>query len=116
MMTAWLDNGLQALQLKETLLAAGFTAKEISILSPAPLGLTSSDLNLPMVVTRIQRENADQGTCCLIVQTQTHLDEDLAKAVFRDCGISPQKADVRPTQGSFNVSLGKPAKDRVLRS
>ncbi len=116
MMTAWLDNGLQALQLKETLLAAGFTAKEISIISPASLGLTSSDLSLPMVVTRLQRETADEGSCCLIVQTQTHLDEDLAKAVFRDCGISPQKAEVRPTRGSFDVALGKPAQDRVLRS
>ncbi len=114
MMTAWLDNSLQALQLKETLLAAGFTAKEISIMSPAPLGMTSSDLSLPMV--RLQRENAEQGACCLIVQTQTHLDEDLAKAVFRDCGISPQKAGVRPTQDSFDISLGKPAKDHVLRS
>jgi hypothetical protein len=112
MMTAWLDNGLQALQLKETLLAAGFTAKEISITAQ---GLTSSDLNLPMVVTRLQQETTAESSCCLIVHTQTQLDEDLAKAVFRDCGISPQKADMRPTP-KLHISSGKLAKDRVLRS
>jgi hypothetical protein len=115
MITAWLNDNLQALQLKETLVAAGFAAKEISITSPVFLGLTQRDSGRSL--TRTKEEHRPGVLYCLNVQTQTGLDQDLAEAVFRDCGVPIQTPEIRSFKGGMTVpSPKKPAKDRTIIS
>jgi hypothetical protein len=78
-MVARFDDVLLARQLEETLLEAGFTKQEISINS------WGEDTHF----SRLQagRLEATPEICYLTVQTKTQLDEDLATAVFRDCGV-----------------------------
>jgi hypothetical protein len=89
MLTVWLQDKLQTLQLKETLFAAGFAPQEISVILPT-LEVSSNDMD---VVTKAgtRHHPYTQDKYCLMVKTQTLLDEDLARAVFRDCGIKTEK-------------------------
>lgn len=89
MLTVWLQDKLQTLQLKETLFAAGFAPQEVSVILPAS-EVNSKDVD---VATKagIRHHPYAQDKYCLIVKTQTGLDEDLARAVFRDCGIKTEK-------------------------
>ena len=116
MMTVWLDDSLQALQLKETLLEAGFAAQEILLTSPTPLGSPLSDLAIPMDQVGTRHSINSEVRYRLTVDTQTGLDEDLAKAVFRDCGITSEKIQARPLQGGFGVFSRKLAKEHTIRS
>jgi hypothetical protein len=87
MIIAQTNDSKKALQLEETLLAAGFSSQEISINTGLKDQLAS--------VLRIKGkfEDSSESQLRLIVQTQTRGDEDLAKAVCRDCGVEAQSSN-----------------------
>jgi hypothetical protein len=87
MMVAKFDDLLLARQLEETLLEAGFNRQEIFI-----------DNWGESIDSRLQlRTQADVllETIFLTVHTKTQLDEDLAKAVFRDLGVQGRRIKAR---------------------
>jgi hypothetical protein len=92
-------NNLRARQLEETLHAAGFTAQEVFV----SWSESSSKSDAPF-----KAESSSDLPCYLKIQTQTSTDEDIAKAVLRDCGI--ETIDVTPRLGAF-ISLRKGIKD-----
>ena len=94
-------NNLKARQLEETLHAAGFTTQEVVVI----LSDNGSKSEVPFKI-----ESASDLTCYLKIQTQTATDEDVAKAVLRDCGI--ESIDVKPRLGAL-VPLRKVHRDSV---
>ncbi len=94
-------NNLRARQLEETLHAAGFTAQEVFV----SWSESGSKSELPL-----KFEGSSDLPYYLKIQTQTTTDEDVAKAVLRDCGI--ESIDVKPELGAF-VPLRKGHRDSV---
>jgi hypothetical protein len=91
MLTVWLQDKLQTLQLKETLFAAGFATQEVSVILPTSSEVASKETDVVAVKLGTRHYPFSQDKYGLTVKTQTLLDEDLAKAVFRDCGVKTEK-------------------------
>jgi hypothetical protein len=90
MIVAHINDSIRVFQIEQTLLAAGFTRQEIWVSTDLKDSVSSVLSGLEAI------EDANNRTFRLSVQTQTRVDEDLARAVFRDCGI-----DVQSTTPSF---------------
>jgi hypothetical protein len=104
MLTVKLNN-IKARQLEETLFAAGFTAQEVLV----SWGEDGSSFKAPL---SSRLESSSDLMCYLKVQTQTPMDEDVAKAVMRDCGL--QMIETKPLLGVF-VPMRKVLGDNALK-
>jgi hypothetical protein len=99
MIAAKLDNGMVR-QLEETLLEAGFTSQEISVIGQSNAGSNARSHVEPLAMFT------------LTVHTKSYLDENLAKAVFHDCGVEVRRSET-PSLLEALVPLKKKAGDIV---
>lgn len=100
-----LDDTKRALQLKETLLEAGFTSQEVS--------LTIQGEGSSALWSRTIGDASADMKGCLTVKTQTQADEELVKIVARDCGIGARHIE---TPSALSLVLPRSRlNDRGLR-